>query len=83
MTRILALNVQTEEVTKNFDVINECYKCMTHLLETLAWVQEMLVIVEIEVEITCEDDIQQVITKLQVEAFSFIQYQISKILYKD
>ena len=64
--RFDALKVQTDEMNKHFDAINACYEYMMPILETLAWTQEMLVVVEIEAEINTEDDIKNEIDKLEV-----------------
>ena len=52
--------------------MKESFDHLPQLLESLAWVQELFVLVSLEIEIDDKDDVDKEIDRLKVCCFEFI-----------
>ena len=57
---------QTQAITQTLPHLHKCYKFQTDLLEVLAWVQELLAVLESEYYMDDEEQIAEELEKLKV-----------------
>ncbi len=71
-SRFEMVKLTIDEVKAALPSMHECYEFQTGLLEVLTWVQELLVVLEMEYMIDDADQIEEELNKLKVSIFIVI-----------
>ena len=64
--RFEKLKVEIKEVAAHLPLLKESFEDLPPLLESLAWVQEVLVLIDIDIEINDREDVDREMNRLKV-----------------
>lgn len=60
------MQVEIKDVAASLPLLKESFEDLPPLLESLAWVQEVLVLIEIDIEINDREDVDKEMNRLKV-----------------
>lgn len=69
--RFEKLKVEIRDVAVSLPLLKESFEDLPPLLESLAWVQEVLVLIDIDVEINDREDVDKEMNRLKVSTEYF------------